>query len=189
MSARKDLQRPLSAEEAKLLQELMQRAHLSEGVSNPGSASVAAMTDASKRRLEDSPNRDRRTRGYQEKVEDHDLPWQFCGSPATDVSDQPVSFGKTPKGVPIELPEGVVSLDMWGRTILEAGKHASDKHTYADMVGSADSELRGYARFCRGKVDSLTGQLHDFAMYVCAVEFSPTQLPCIPGTNLPRKYR
>ena len=198
MSLSKGAGVPLSAEERSVLHELMQRAGISVSVLEdfPGDCdrgsdggwsmmtpTPAAMTDASKRRLEESPERPS-GRPY--------APRAMCAAPSAlegdDVPGMNV-FGKAKKGLVVRLPEGVPSLGQWGRSILDFGKYASRGWTYEEICTKSDKEIVSYVKWCRGQVDSAEGFLKDFGLFIYASEFDPEQRPLIPGTDVVRRFR
>eukprot|EP00435_Cladocopium_sp_Y103_P025991 s1599_g6.t1 len=160
MASSKGVLTPLSSEEQQLLQSLMLRSSLTqpresadsvEGsvISDSGWSVMheAAMTDASKRRLAESPPREARGSGYVSRAMPAPLPGSSSGVIPLEIQ----AFGATRKGVPVTLPPGIVDLNMWGRSVLEFGKYSSRNWTYQDVVSHQDPEVRSYVKWCRGQ--------------------------------------
>ena len=182
---------PLSAEERVMLNSLLQRLNAqSEDPRLPDESVISAdtdwlvatqtsMTDASKRRLDTSPERELRNHGYCAPK---------TGTPVDAMTCE--TYGKTKKGLTISLPEGLADLAMWGRSVIEFGKFQSRGWTYSELAESADKEAVSYVKWCKGQVDSSEGLLHDLCLYLWAREYRPgNQLPVIPGTDHVRKLR
>ena len=198
MSLSKGTGVPLSAEERSALQDLMRRAGISVSVledfpgdcdrGSDGGWSVmtptpAAMTDASKRRLEESPERPS-SRPYAPGAMSA-VPFPLEGEDVPGVN----VFGKTKKGLVIRLPEGVPSLGQWGRSILDFGKYPPVDGLYEEICAKSDKEIVSYVKWCRAQVDSAEGLLKDFGLFIYASEFDPEQRPLIPGTDVVRRFR
>eukprot|EP00435_Cladocopium_sp_Y103_P013345 s443_g3.t1 len=196
MSLSKTSSAPLSAEEQGVLYALMRRAGISVGSVDPAPCasemgesdwsvmSGAAMSDACKRRLEESPERQVQRSPYIAP----EAPLPFPDALPTHDSGV-TSFGKTKRGNLVRLPNGVPSLEKWGRSVLEFGKFASRDWTYEEIMSKSDKEVISYVKWCRSQVDSAEGCLKDFALYIHAVEYDPEQRPLIPGTEVVRRFR
>ena len=194
MSLSKDGNAPLSAEERNVLEHLLRRASLSaqtgleEGCPSVISAddewSVTggmSMTDASKRRFENSPER-----------EDRQVKYTGTGlmSVAAPPSLSKALVGSTRRGQSIFLPEGIDDMSMWGRSILEFGKFEKRGWTYSEMAESTEKEVVSYVKWCKAQADSADGLLKDFSFYLLARDYRPDQQNLvIPGTNHVRKLR
>eukprot|EP00435_Cladocopium_sp_Y103_P022843 s3691_g5.t1 len=175
MSLSKAPMAPLSMEERALLSNLMRRANLEDSLAGEDTVvscdsdwnvpSGSSMTDGSKRRCDESPEREPRAYGYTPQIQ--------TGTPMPSLSVE--QFGKTKRGTAIVLPEGLDSLAMWGRSVLEFGKFATKGWTYSEMAESQEKEIVSYVKWCRGQVDSAEGLLRDFAMYLWAREYRPNQ--------------
>lgn len=77
----------------------------------------------------------------------------------------------------------------WGATLIEFGKHATKRLTYAEMCNSKEKELITYVKWCRAQVDNMDGLTRDFALYACAINQEDEQGPLIPGTQHTRHFR
>lgn len=124
MSLSKTPSTPLSPEERQVLGELLRRVNIEDSL-KCGNSVVSwdsdwavpnglSMTDASKRRCSESPQRERRYHGC--------VPETQIGVPMPSLVQQ--SFGRTKSGTEIVMPEGLDSLAMWGRSVIEFGKFA-----------------------------------------------------------------
>ena len=187
MSFSKSSMSPLTPEERLMLNSLMKRAHHEDALACDASVLstdsdwnvTAAMSDASKRRQDVSPEGEARVHGYGSFAQ--------TGIPMPSMSFQ--SFGKTRRGTEIILPEGLCDLAMWGRSVVEFGKYASRNCTYSELAESEEKDVKSYLKWCKSQVDSAEGLLRDFAMYLLAREHRPGQHPVIPGTDHVRKLR
>ena len=201
MSLSKGSLTPLSQEEQQLLQSLLLRANLMQPKEKSESAEGSvvtesgwsvmheAMTDASKRRMAESPPREARDLGYTLRTSSVPMPALLPGLTSGVTPFEIQAFGSTRKGVPVTLPPGIIDLEMWGRSVLEFGKYLSRGWTYQEVVSNQDPEVRSYVKWCRGQVDNADGFLRDFGMYILASEFKPDQGLIIPGTCHTRKLR
>lgn len=170
---------PLSSQEKAQLQELMRRIQFDDDESVESFALVGGMSDASKRRLDDSPVGESTKKGY------------VAFAPENQV------VGTTPQGKDIVLPPGVESVAAWGQTIINFGKFAPSttgkEMSYAELFESKDEEHRGYVKYAKGRVHCAKGHLKDLADYVVVRSADPSsqsdQLPFIPGTTEVRRFK
>ena len=172
-----------------MLSELLRRANFEDSLrcddtvvscdSDWAVPSDLSMTDASKRRCSESPEREIRGRGYVAETQ--------TGVPMPTLVQQ--TFGKTKRGTEIIMPEGLDSLAMWGRSVIEFGKFAPKGYTYSEVAESQDKDALNYVKWCKSQVDSAEGLLRDFCMYLWAREYRSGQFPVIPGTDHVRKLR
>lgn len=114
-----------------------------------------------------------------------------------EPSPSEVVFGKTPKGKPVTLPDGVASLTEWGQTVIQFGKFAPKKKndptiSYEELRNQNTDESRGYISYALRYVDGSESLLHDLALYLYAVQLQSedrSQKPVIPGTSTIRRFK
>eukprot|EP00435_Cladocopium_sp_Y103_P050731 s941_g15.t1 len=177
----KDVMTPLSTEERAVLDNLLRRAQMQETLACDAASvlstdtdwQVASMSDACKRRCDVSPERDPRVHGYAD----------FSQTGAPLPSEVKEAFGKTKRGSPVLLPEGLSDLAMWGRSIVEFGKYESRGYTYSEMAESSEKEMMNYVKWCKSQVDNAEGLLKDFAMYLVARDFRQTSLKAVMSSR------
>eukprot|EP00435_Cladocopium_sp_Y103_P076309 s154_g89.t1 len=187
---------PLSAAEKAVLQDLLNRASLTNEIqepSTPGSFSVidpnehgGAMSDASKRcghSQDDDVNSKR--------------PYSMVPG-SGELLSAPALLGRTPHGKPIFLPSGVNDLESWGRTVIQFGKfiqkRGSEGISYAELFDgrASDEEKRSYVKWVIHQIDSAKGHLLDLGLYLCVRTDDCArgdQLPLIPGTGAVRRFK
>ena len=174
-----------------MLKELLTLASLSASTSEPsapGSFSLidpsesGAMTDAAKRRGSDELSECQPKRVYTAVVT----------AEASDGSDRQ-TLCMTPHGQPIFLPEGVESVEMWGRTVIQFGRYMAKKGapclSYEELFTSTEEEKMSYVEWVVKQVRGAKGLLLDLSLYLCVRRHqtaSISQLPVIPGTNMAR---
>ena len=177
---------PLTPQEKVLLQELLARAGISsEEVepSTPGSFSIVeaqSMSDASKRRGDDLMEE-----FGSKRVLTAEVPYQMEGPP------QPTRVGVTPRGKPIYLPQDVIDVQTWGRSVIQFGKYMKKRDqaelSYCELFEAVhDQEKARYVKWVISQTDSAKGLLLDLASYLCvrsAEVQGEDQLPFIPGTS------
>ena len=186
------MSQPLTPHEQAVLAELLSRVQKTADVpepSSPGSFSLIepsesghAMTDASKRRGSDELVENQAKRGYGS---------MSLLSP-TGGSERP-QLCTTPHGQPIHLPEGVVSVEDWGRSVIQFGRYMAKKGaegmSYEELFASSDEEKISYVDWAIKQVRGAKGLLLDLSLYLCVRRHQTTvtsQLPVIPGANLTR---
>ena len=176
----------LSPSERVMLAELLAHAHGVDDepeVPTPTSFAVIeeeafhGMGEAAKRRTDEPTGESELKRSYVAKIKDEVV-------------------GRTPKGKPIILPQGVNDLASWGRTIIMFGKFAAKKGateiTYTEVFDSKNAEDIRYVRSVKGQVESASGHLLDLSLYFLARESHESlmqQLPMIPGTDTVRRFK
>lgn len=166
------MSQPLSAQERAMLKELLARAAVPVDGSEPSSPgsfafidpseSGHAMTDASKRRGSDELLEGQPKRAY--------AALSPLGYP--DGSDRQ-ALRMTPHGQPIFLPEGMDSVETWGRNVIQFGRCMAKKG--AEGLSYEESFAKGL--------------LLDLSLYLCVRRHQTAvtrQLPVIPGTSLTR---
>ena len=92
---------------------------------------------------------------------------------------------------PVDLPQGIDSLEMWGKTMMSFGQYKG-KYSYIEVA--TDKSLWDYRKWVRSHINQRTskGAPLDFASYLRAYDarHGPTkQLPVIPGTSIARTFK
>ena len=135
-----------------------------------------AMTDGSKRRLDESPTDDPEelTQGYVFPVGSSD-PFPSKDGP-NDVH----------RAIP--LPPGVTSLEDWGSYRVAFGKFQGKK-TYSQILSASSDEMGSYRTYIMSHRFSGSAQLKDLAAFLVASGYQgeADQRPVIPGTTIARK--
>lgn len=103
-----------------------------------------------------------------------------------------VLAGNAPAPV-LQLPTGVASLEVWGRTKVSFGKFMN-KRTYMSLHLSTDPEDRRYITWLSAHFSNCSPQLQDLVKYLKAMgdgsvadSMDDKQLVMIPGTDIPRR--
>ena len=109
--------------------------------------------------------------------------------PALDASA--VGAGGDERPGPVDLPQGIESLEMWGKTLISFGQYKG-KYSYYEVA--TDKSLWDYRKWVRSHINQRTskGAPLDFAMYLRAhdARHGPAkQLPVIPGTSIARTFK
>lgn len=132
---------------------------------------VESMTDASKRRLTEQGAGQE---GYGQ-TQLKQLPTPLTGVPTESIT----------------LPEGVTSIEDWGRTVMEKGKLARLQLSYSEIFKSRDSEVEGYVKWLLANIspkhDPQFHDLHKYLKIMTASAASSSSL--IPGTHRARKLK
>lgn len=171
---------PLTESEKIQLQGLLQRLNMDEVESADNFTLVGGMSDASKRRMDDSPSADSTKKAYA----------------GNSVGEKVV--GKTPQGKAIVLPPGVDSVSAWGQIFITFGKLraavTNKELSYGELYDSTDEEHVSYVRYARGRVTCGTGHIKDLAEYIVIRDADPSsshgsQMPFIPGTQDIRRFK
>eukprot|EP00435_Cladocopium_sp_Y103_P075218 s4_g55.t1 len=128
-----------------------------------------AMSDASKRRMTEPPEKESVMSGADEKV----------------VSESPVSYG-------MKLPPGITDVNEWGQTLLLSGKYARSKFSYEEIYASEKNEHRAYCNWMlnqKCRID-LTPPVKDFVRYL-NVRFQGVDAggPCFEGSTIRRQMK
>eukprot|EP00435_Cladocopium_sp_Y103_P073313 s9_g43.t1 len=131
--------------------------------------SDGAMTDASKRRMTEPPEK--------EAV--------MSGAEVKGTSASPASFG-------LKLPPGIHDIDEWGRTLLLTGKYARAKFSYEELYRSEKNEHRSYCTWMlsqKHRID-LTAPVNDFVRYI-NVRFQGQDAggQCFEGSTIRRQMK
>ena len=195
--------KPLTAEERRTLQELHFREQLTmnclpeyaDELSSQWSLAdetPSAMSDASKRRLEEyvpPPVKSDVTTAYTRVP----VPCStFAGPPTPGSPTAEVNLGSTKKGKAILLPPGVTSLSNWGETMLEFGKYGAKDWCYEDLRQNSDKDVVSYVKWCKSQADAAEGRLRDLCLFLVAcdnVSGTAAQRPVIPGASEVRRFR
>jgi len=116
----------------------------------------------------------------------------YAPLPTAAASGPMVFAGNDPAPV-IQLPTGVASLEVWGRTKVSFGKFMN-KRTYMSLHLSTDPEDRRYKTWLSAHFTNGSPQLQDLVKYLKAMgdvsvadSMEDKQLVMIPGTDIPRR--
>ena len=138
----------------------------------PTTESSGAMTDASKRRIEDA-----------EFEVDTESDWVVGSSFMEPVG------GTEDLATKALLPAGVASMTMWGKTKFAFGKYEKEKKSYKTVF----EEDPSYVSWCRKHLtkDSAKGPAWDWSRYIKArdlVDCKAANVPFYAGTTLRREF-
>ena len=91
-----------------------------------------------------------------------------------------------------ELPDGIVDVDHWGRTIVSFGKKENGC-TFLEVASNPDSRFSDYRRWLQSQ-SSVSPQVDDLKKFVSRYYIENASLggdACIvyPGTNIPRVFK
>ena len=126
-----------------------------------------AMSDASKRRMVDPPEKD-----------------------DDDEAQRPIK-PTTPAGMGLKLPQGMASVDDWGRTVLCSGKYGKDGMSYEEIFMSKKAEHKSYCSWMlnqSGRAD-LTAPVKDFVRYLCYQSSVEDGSMCFEGSTVKRQMK
>ena len=130
----------------------------------------AGMSDASKRRMTELPEREYQMSGPNEQKK---------------VGTSPHSFGLT-------LPDGVADVGEWGLTVLEVRKYGKMGMSYMELSASGSQAHQSYCAWLltqKFRVD-LTSPMKDFVRYLMVREAqTPGGGACFEGSTVPRKLK
>eukprot|EP00435_Cladocopium_sp_Y103_P035121 s480_g9.t1 len=188
----------LNAQELEILRKLMKRAKhdgsLAQLMNEPGCASwmefpVAAtgsMTDGSKRRLF-SPT----------ASDDDEFEGEHVMVPkSSEAAQLPLPRAGHPVTIPMDLPDHVESMEMWGATIIDFGKYKNQDMTCAELYAARETDQRAdaYVKWVMAHGEKSSGHLFDLFKYVSALmkshgvnELHDGQLPRARGPGAPSK--
>ena len=125
-----------------------------------------SMTDASKRRLTESQ------------------------SGSSEVAQLPMMPRKNSTE---SFPPGITSLEMWGQTVVDFGKHKDRQWSYAEMmeISKSDAGIKGYVDWVRGHtLSSSSAQLKDFHAFIKQVDLQHgSSALTFPGSSATRKLK
>eukprot|EP00435_Cladocopium_sp_Y103_P025163 s1174_g6.t1 len=157
----------------RVLRKLMKRAKhdgsLAQILNEPGCsdwtdfpvAMSGSMTDGSKRRLF-SPS----------EIDDDEFDGEHVIIPKTATSAQlPLPRAGPPVTIPIDLPDHVESMEMWGATIIDFGKYKDQDMSYAELYASRETDQRvdAYVKWVMSHGEKSTGHLRDLFKYLSAL--------------------
>ena len=86
------------------------------------------------------------------------------------------------------FPAGIKDVETWGKTLMLSGVLAHFEMTYLEIARSPEDRMKKYAKWCRSRADSSTGQAKDFGNYLIHY-YSHEKVDSgllIPGTNQKR---
>eukprot|EP00435_Cladocopium_sp_Y103_P025803 s3154_g6.t1 len=132
-----------------------------------------SMTDASKRRMIDPPERMERELTMSGKDD------------AKMLSESPASCGR-------KLPVGVANVHQWGMTVLATGKYQKAGFSYEELFSSSKKEHQSYCTWMlsqKHRVD-LTAPVKDFIRYLMVVsEDAGESAACFEGSTVRRQLK
>lgn len=172
----------LTSDEERELQRLLAKSQ----VSAPASSDTAGMSDASKRRLSSS-----KAAGYTSEDGWNSIP--YPKEPTSIEGPAEEEFNAADRKVTHLFPPDIRSMDAWGATVLEFGKHAGK--TYLQVA--QDPDLQSYGTWCRKHLTKAPGKdvSSDFGCYLRAydVAYGEEKVTVIrgtyPGTDTARRLR
>ena len=163
------------------------RAAIAQSDVEPNSSMKGAMHDGSKRRLfaADGPT------CFDDETEEFDV----ISMAGTEVAKQvpiPPSAGATNvSSKNYELPPGVESAEMWGKTICTLPKVASRRCTYEKLIVEAgqNAETKNYLAWIYNHSDK-SAKAADFKKYMEVTKFDPCEVKAVncPGTSAIREF-
>ena len=205
---------PLNEAESRQLQHLLAKANepyvgaedgdftLVQGEVNRG---WGAMTDGSKRREESNPGKPVLKRADKKAPSGYSMspgmspPWKLAPDGPMSSMDDPdlpreafesvQSEGKT-----LSLPPGVSSVEVWGKTLITAGRFKGANMSYEELWPNSDPSVVQYKQWCCARAFSLTGTMRDMSQYLLFMngKSSSSQFsdgPIIPGSDVRRQYK
>ena len=89
----------------------------------------------------------------------------------------------------IKLPEGICSVEMWGKTVCTLPKVKDRKLTYRELSEETEKATTEYLQWLLDN-RSKGGKVQDFADYLRAIQWnSSNKLPSYPGTSEARQMK
>ena len=88
------------------------------------------------------------------------------------------------------LPEGVISMDEWGRSMVSFGKFKGKKCYYEILMDNGE-EMMGYKKYLYDHHGHGSSQLRDLTAFLMAsgYQHGKSQRPMIPGTSIVREFK
>ena len=169
--------------------------HISDGISDfelvlQKTEEIGAMTDGSKRREVDDPgpSHKRPVPAY-----DHGNVFPVPMAPQTSSMAFTALESMTKNPLP-SLPAGVLSMDEWGRSVIQFGKFKHDYMSYEELRISQQPRMKDYVKWCRARSKTADGQLKDLISYFEAVDClarkePESSGPFVPGTDCRRMLK
>ena len=89
------------------------------------------------------------------------------------------------------FPPGVTDVATWGETLIEFGQYKNAGMSYSDLVLSTDDRAVSYAKWCKSRANSSSGQLKDLCDFLSHhfADEGANQGPLIPGTTMTRRLK
>eukprot|EP00435_Cladocopium_sp_Y103_P036679 s828_g9.t1 len=151
-----------------------------------GSQVKGAMHDGSKRRLCVDLSQD-----HEDEADEFDV---ISMTSATVLQQGPVvpnaaNSGGDPKNY--ELPPGVESVEMWGKTICTLPKVSARRLTYEKLIVEAEhnAETKDYLKWIHHNAHK-SAKAADFKKYMEVTKYDPCQIAVVnyPGTSAIREF-
>jgi len=166
----------------------------------PEKGSYGAMHDGSKRRLSvesegpagwEQVDASDPAPSYAGRVRKDDTALEEAIIAALDASAAAAQEAADESQGPVDLPQGIDSLEMWGKTMVSFGQYKG-KYSYQEVA--TDKTLWDYRKWVRTHINQRTskGAALDFAKYLKAHDArhgQVKQMPVIPGTAIPRQFK
>ena len=164
---------------------------------------LAAMTDASKRREDDSscvPNSKRERGGtglsaYPKFVTPPTSPPGLTSYAGGSHMPPPMPKSTHVEGLP-DIPEDISSLEQWGKSLIQFGQYKATGWSYEDLASATDDRAVSYVKWVKARAKSSTGLLHDLACFLVRFQAERDIArdlawdgPCIPGTDVHRTFK
>ena len=154
----------------------------SQGLLNQIFADIEAegggsMSDASKRR------------------QDASVPGPAGTRARSSATAEPAATAATPAAGGEELPTGIENIEVWGRTLIKAGKLKDSNLCYDALYQSTTEEHKGYVKWLVDHSDSKTigRPMMDLINYLLAktrqAQGATTSNIYFAGTKIPRQFR
>ena len=134
-----------------------------------------SMSDASKRRQDASGPAATRSRG--------------------SANAEPAATAATPTAGGEELPTGIESIEVWGRTLIKVGKLKDSNLCYDELYQSTTEEHKGYVKWLvdHSVSKSIGRPMMDLIDYLMAktrqAQGATTSNIYSAGTKIPRRFR
>ena len=205
---------PLNEAESRQLQLLLAKANepnvgaedgdftLVQGEVNRG---WGAMTDGSKRREASNSGEPVLKRADKKAPSGYSMspgmspPWKLAPDGPMSSMDDPDLPHETGESVQSEgkiltLPQGVSSVEVWGKTLITCGRFKGANMSYEELWSNTDPSVVQYKQWCCARAFSLTGAMRDMSQYLLFMngKSSSSQFsdgPIIPGSDVRRQYK
>ena len=147
-----------------------------EMIDEKGGSGGGAMSDAAKRRLVD----------HEEPAPTRQMPLP------THAPGVKGSYRSKGSSMAKTLPEGIESLEQWGKTIIETGKYGKQDLSYAELAQSPDTTKVKYVQWltAQGSRSDLSPLMQDLTSYLAMYHEQGSEAgPMFPGSAVTRKFK
>ena len=156
------------------------RAAIAQSDVEPSSSMKGSMHDGSKRRL-----------FADDETEEFDLISMAGTEVAKQVPILPSTGATNVSSKDYELPPGVESVEMWGKTICTLPKVAPRRYTYEKLIAEAgqNAETKNYLAWIYNHSDK-SAKAADLKKYMEVTKFDPCEVKAVnyPGTSAVREF-